>query len=508
MLAGSGGGSRAAAPDARTAASGDRGTVASQRAGMVATAAIHAGAVRGDSPVTDVAFPAGRPEPARGDDWRAGPSPTLPSDHGDFTRHGIRSRLGSPVEDRVVATQILVHRADSTGHGRLGAVWARAAVFARSVEGRSEENWDGSTLRLVSAQIDAGTHNQAINSCTVLPQILSITCGDEVATAALAAMQKTARRRQQEATATNGKAKPRMVLPLCKADAHVAEVVAQARGLSEVALKGVTHDGKHHQPDTTLRLWASHGVRRLTLCRPADPFGWPLGTETFVGGKSFATATTVKFVFCRPKEDNRADMNQQGRLATEAASEDFSSVAVVTKPTSSMVPWFDIWQACADVTAKRTAHVPTIDTDRGTFSRCFLGSDTTCRCTVVSASTMSSRIKELCIRAEAVDADSSATAHHVRHSTLSVAHQWVGVMQARKPTMDRAIHQHGDVSLQAFASSAAGMLRGVGSGSIGRDSRRRPACCSFFRPIKHIARKARLSDATSFLLLSEANRET
>lgn len=307
-------------------------------------------------------------------------------------------------------------------------------------------------MRLVSAQIDAGSYNQAINSCTVLPQILDITYGDEIATAALAAMQKTARKRQQEAIAKNGKAKPRMVLPLYKVDAHIAEVIARAGGLSEIAIKGVIYDGKRHQPDTLLRLWASYGVRRLTLCRPADPFGWLLGTETFVGGTSFATATAVKFVFYHPKENNRADMNQHGRLATEAASDDFSSVVIVTKPTNSTVPWFEIWQAYVDITAKRRAQVPTIDTDRGNFSRCFLGSDTKpYRHTVVSASTMSSRIKELCIRAEAIDADSSATAHHIRHSTLSVVYQWVGVMQARKPMMDRAIRQSRH-SMETFLS--------------------------------------------------------
>ena len=307
-------------------------------------------------------------------------------------------------------------------------------------------------LRLVSAQMDAGDYNQAINSCTVMPQILSITYGDEIATAALTAMQKTARKRQQEAIAANGKAKPRMVLPLYKVDAHIAEIIARAGGLSEVALKGITQGGKRCQPDTMLRLWASYGVRRLTLCRPADPFGWLLGTEAFVGGNSFATATAVKFVFYRPKENNRADMNQHGRLATEAASEDFSSVVIVTKPTASIVPWFDIWQAYVDITAKRRAQVPTIDTDRGNFSRCFLGSDTkTYKHTVVSATTMSSRIKELCIRAKAIDADSSATAHHIRHSTLSVVYQWAGVMQARKPMMDGAIRQSRH-SMETFLS--------------------------------------------------------
>ena len=35
-----------------------------------------------------------------------------------------------------------------------------------------------------------------------------------------------------------------MVLPLYKVDAHIAEIIAQAGGLSEVALKGVTHGGK------------------------------------------------------------------------------------------------------------------------------------------------------------------------------------------------------------------------------------------------------------------------
>ena len=307
-------------------------------------------------------------------------------------------------------------------------------------------------LRLVSAQIDNGDYNQAINSCTVLPQTLSMACGDEITTAALTAMQKTARKRQQEAIAANGKAKPRVVLPLCKVDTHIAEMIAQAGGLSEIALKGVTHNGKRYQPDATLRLWASYAVRRLTLCRPADPFGWLLGTEAFVGGDSFASASAVKFIFYRPKENNRADMNQHDRLATEAASEDFSSVVIVTKPSNSAVPWFDIWQAYVDITAERRARVPTIETDRGTFSRCSLGSDTKAyKHTVVAATTMSSRIKELCIRAEAIDADSSATAHHIRHSTLSVVHQWAGVMQARKPMMDRAIRQSRH-SMETFLS--------------------------------------------------------
>ena len=64
---------------------------------------------------------------------------------------------------------------------------------------------------------------------------------------------------------------------------------------------------------------------------------------------------------------------------------------------------------------------------------------------------MSSRIKELCIRAEAIDADSSATAHHIHHSTLSVVYQWAGVMQARKPMMDRAIRQSRH-SMETFLS--------------------------------------------------------
>lgn len=87
----------------------------------------------------------------------------------------------------------------------------------------------------------------------------------------------------------------------------------------------------------------------------------------FIDGSSFADASEVHIRFYEPKENTRDDMNPHNRPNTEAARVDFSSTVKIRRPVTSVVPWFETFDAYMAITADRKP--PEVKTSNGPMTR-------------------------------------------------------------------------------------------------------------------------------------------
>ena len=289
--------------------------------------------------------------------------------------------------------------------------------------------------------MDQELYNQAVLACTVVPQLVHLGSTQSVDSAALTALRASAKKLQKHNIDTNGTGTPLLSIPLHQVDAYIADIISSVDGgLDTIARLGATINGKKIRPEVLIRQWAGFGLRRLTASRAQDLRGYLKGTEKFVGGSSYSTADSVQLVFYEPKENNRDDMNPHQRPRSEAASGKFSSVVKLSRPRNHAVPWFDIFELLMRSTDDRNP--PTIVTNRGNFTRAFLGANTrSYKDTEMQTSTLSSEALRLMIDAGAVEANGNLKARHIRHSTLSMIHQWAGVLENRKSMMDFALQQ-------------------------------------------------------------------